>query len=325
MKKPFSLFLVLLILCSYSYGLSEERAILIDEITFSSFEEVLPPLDEEGYLKQTAGPEFVYANPDMGRWLYLSPTLQVEIVRYQGIYEKKPVVWYESDIKSRGEYFQVFSPDPEKPAKHQFRPELIAQKQKVVYAQNGDFFTYRTNRDQRPGLIIRKGRILHHRTNRKMALGLPPLDEMAFYPNGEIEVNYPKDLEGEDYVNKDVIDVVSFGPILIKDGIIDSRLEKSYTAREPRSALGMIAPGHYMGFYMESRNSRSNGCDLAFVAHRMKEKGCTLAMNLDGGQTAAMVFMGKTVMEGGDYNGYTHTRKQQDIIGIGQSNQVKEE
>jgi exopolysaccharide biosynthesis protein len=52
------------------------------------------------------------------------------------------------------------------------------------------------------------------------------------------------------------------------------------------------------------------------------EYGCHEAFTLDGGQTAAMVFLGEEVMDPGIYNGFQQARKQQDVIGIGQSDQT---
>ena len=58
------------------------------------------------------------------------------------------------------------------------------------------------------------------------------------------------------------------------------------------------------------------------MAQRLLEQGCTDAFTLDGGQTAAMVFMGKNVMDPGIYNGFHKTRNQQDVVGIGRSDLV---
>jgi exopolysaccharide biosynthesis protein len=68
---------------------------------------------------------------------------------------------------------------------------------------------------------------------------------------------------------------------------------------------------------VEGRNKRSAGAPLRFVADRLLEAGCYEAFTLDGGQTAAMLFMGKNVTSPGIYSGYQKARKQQDILGIG--------
>ncbi len=75
---------------------------------------------------------------------------------------------------------------------------------------------------------------------------------------------------------------------------------------------------------VEGRNERSAGAGLRFVADHLLERGCREAFTLDGGQTAAMIFMGKNVMDPGTYNGFHNTRRQQDILGIGRSEKVGE-
>ena len=65
---------------------------------------------------------------------------------------------------------------------------------------------------------------------------------------------------------------------------------------------------------------------LNSLALMMKSRGCSLAFNLDGGQTAAMTFMGQRINEIGRYesNGKmtTNPRKTTEVMGIGISDQV---
>ena len=127
----------------------------------------------------------------------------------------------------------------------------------------------------------------------------------------------PGEMTAREYLDRGAADVLAFGPILFRDGVKDDRLEKSFTHREPRSAIGVVALGHFVGIMVEGRNKRSDGAPLRFVADRLMGQGCETAFTLDGGQTAAMIFMGKNVMDPGIYNGFQKTRRQQDIIGIG--------
>ena len=57
-----------------------------------------PPRDGEGFLAQEG--EFVHEDDEAGLWIYLSPTLQVEIRRQQDT--RVPLVWFETDIRTRG-------------------------------------------------------------------------------------------------------------------------------------------------------------------------------------------------------------------------------
>ena len=283
-----------------------------------------PPLTEDGYLKdETEGAEFVHVDVKAGEWLYLSANLRVEIRRYTGKIERRNTVWFVSDIKSKdGMVFRSFQESPDKPGKRA-RPEQIAQKHKVVYAQNGDLWTWRLQEKRYPGLIIRDGKIVQDKTYKKTVDAIPSLDELALYPVGRMTVNFPSEVTSEQYLKDGAHDVFAFGPVLIRDGVLDERLKTSFKSAQPRSAIGMIEPGHYVGVMIEGRTKRSYGTSLGFVADILMERGCQLAFNLDGGQTSAMVFMGTLVMHEPTYNGFTNTRNQPDIIGIGTSPNAK--
>ncbi len=282
-----------------------------------------PDLDSEGYLSDTwPDKEFVFVDEDLGQWVYLSRDLRVEITRHSGSLRRDKLIWYISHIRFRGDLaFHAFMAKPGTP-KYQMRPAQIAKNHQVVYAQNGDLFSWRLYQKELPGLIIRDGKLLFSKTHTKAVAKIPPLDELALYPDGHVEMNTPGAISPETYLSRGVSDVFAFGPILFQDRVKDERLDKSFTHKEPRSALGVVAPGHFVGILVEGRNKRSVGANLQFVADRLLEEGCYEAFTLDGGQTAAMMFMGEQVMAPGIYSGYQQARKQQDIIGIGQSDLV---
>ncbi len=281
-----------------------------------------PQRRPDGFLPQGAE-EFVFADPEAGRFIYLSDSLQVHIERHSGRYNRKKVIWYMADIRfEEPNSFRAYSADPARPSRTQDRPERMAAKNKVIYAQNGDLFSFRLYNKDRVGLIIRDGKVLHEDTYTRPVAKIPPLDELALYADGHIEMNTPGVKSAQQYIEQGARDVLAFGPILFKDRIKDDRLDQSFTHREPRSALGVVGPGHFVGIMVEGRNDRSAGAPLRFVADRLLDAGCVEAFTLDGGQTAAMVFMGKNVMDPGIYSGYQKVRKQQDIIGIGISELV---
>ncbi len=276
----------------------------------------LPGTDAEGFMLDG---EYAFADEDGGVWIYASPTLRVDIQRHAGTYGRKGVVWYLADVRLRaGEAFRAYLADPGNP-RVLARPEEIAKKNQVVYAQNGDLFADRVYDKKLPGIIIRGGKILHGKTYAKANAYIPPLDELALYPDGHIEMRVPGEMTAQDYIDSGVTDVLAFGPILFRNRVKDARLPVSFYHLEPRSAIGVVSPGHFIGIMVEGRNQRSTGVPLDFVADQLLEAGCYEAYTLDGGQTAAMVFMGKNVMQPGIYSGYQKARKQQDIIGIGTS------
>lgn len=280
-----------------------------------------PPLAEDGFLDtedKSAQTEFVYANEDAGIWIYLTDTLRIHINRISARFERRDIIWFIADIRFKTpEAFKAYSANPKSPGKGYARPEAIAKQHSIVYAQNGDLFTWRVSNKEKAGIIIRNGKILHEKTYTHAIAIIPPLDELSLYPDGHIEMYPPGQFSAQDYLMKGASDVLAFGPVLFKDRIKDNRLDKSFTSLEPRSALGVIGPGHFVGIMVEGRNKRSGGAPLRFVADRLLEAGCYEAFTLDGGQTAAMIFMGKNVMDPGIYSGYHKTRNQPDIVGIG--------
>ena len=281
-----------------------------------------PPRTGEGYLLVDGAhpaPEFVFQDAEAGQFIYLSETLQVEITRHSARVDRRDLVWFMADIRFKeGQAFRAYSADPKRPSRAQDRPENIARKNQVVYAQNGELISFRGYNKERKGLIIRDGKVLYEDTYTRPVAKIPPLDELALFPDGHIEMRTPGEYTAQDYLSAGATDVLAFGPILFRDRVKDGRLDKSFTHREPRSAIGVVGPGHLIGIMVEGRNKRSAGAPLRFVADRLLEAGCHEAFTLDGGQTAAMIFMGKNVMDPGIYSGYQKARKQQDIVGIGQ-------
>lgn len=73
-----------------------------------------------------------------------------------------------------------------------------------------------------------------------------------------------------------------------------------YHYLEPRCALGMIEPYHYIILTVKGRVKSSKGVYLNWLAEKMLEKGAVEALNLDGGGTVALVFMGNILNKTGN-------------------------
>jgi len=80
-------------------------------------------------------------------------------------------------------------------------------------------------------------------------------------------------------------------------------------------AIGMAEPWHYIAVLVRGRPSSTYaGVHLDWLAEKMAEYGCTEALNLDGGLTATMAFMGKIILTGGG-----KLRSQGSLITFGES------
>ena len=157
-----------------------------------------------------------------------------------------------------------------------------------------------------------------------MTTGLfPNLDMLAFFPDGNMRVYHSYDITAQELVDQGAYTVLSFGPYLIKDGEFSEKVYTSGDSKNPRAAIGMVEPGHYVAIMAEGRLKRSSGITIQHLAQLMRAKDCQVAFNLDGGQTAIMCFMGKQLNMIGSYDGgKTYARKTSEVIGIGVSDQV---
>ena len=116
---------------------------------------------------------------------------------------------------------------------------------------------------------------------------------------------------------------LAFGPVLIRDGELNEKALRKYgKSSAQRTAIGMVEDGHYVAMMLEGRLKRSVGAGISFLAEKMLEKGCTLAFNLDGGQTSSIVFMGRQICKIKESNGNVSSRKTSELLGIGTSGLV---
>ena len=276
----------------------------------------MPERDAEGFLPEEG--EFIYENDEAGLWIYLSATLQVEIRRQQD--DRIPLIWFETDIRTRGEErFRTVMTDPEHPGKKGRFPYDIAKDAGFVLGFTDDFYAERMTKKQTVGIIIREGEIISSKTASKRTSHLPNLDMMIQYPDGRLEVCECTEYTAEELIAKGAINVFSFGPILIRDGEIDEKMYGSYyRSLEPRHALGMIEPGHYLLISVQGRKEKdSRGTMLQRVAEMMKDRGVTQALNLDGGNTMALMFRGRMLNKEAVYQNRKFVRSVTSLIGIG--------
>lgn len=284
-----------------------------------------PVLNEEGFLDVG---EFVYENPEAGVWRYVDDNLKVEIYRRTGKNAKgSNLTWYEAEVWSRnGEVWQLFTNNPGKHMSGNAWPWIIAQKNQTVLAINTDFAQYRyPKKDKNVGIVIRNGKVFSDKTKNTTNKAWPPLDVLALYPDGRMEIYESADKTADEYLAMGVTSTLCFGPWLIRDGQLNTEeFATMNLGNNPRTAIGMVEPGHYFAMMLEGRDkTRSVGAFLDFLAERMYEKGCTLAFNLDGGETSCMLFMGKQINEvGGTNNAGGSARRTTEILGIGVSELV---
>lgn len=299
-----------------------------------AWEALMPELNAKGFLDEG---EFIYSSEKDGLWIFADETCRIIIERKQDL--SQPMTWFEAHIYTdveAGEMPRAIWNDDQKKTKVRVFADETARKHGVVFATNTDYFTYRVDVNasgRATGVVIRDGNILHDdpypekkATNPRY---FPNLDMMAFMEDGRLEVWRSHEITAKELLEKGAYDVYSFGPNLVQDGQITTQAygtdEENGQAKNPRCALGMVEPGHYVYILVEGRMSktRSQGITIVELAKLMRASGCENAINLDGGQTAVLVFMGKQLNQIGEYDGgKTEPRKTCEIMGVGYSEQV---
>ena len=116
--------------------------------------------------------------------------------------------------------------------------------------------------------------------------------------------------------------VLAFGPWLVRGGEIPPALETAYRTKEPRTAIGMIEPYHYVALFVEGRIKQSGGVPVQWLAERMAQLGATEAINLDGGKTSCLLFMGTKISIANPDGLVRDGRSVSGMIGLGESDLV---
>ena len=275
---------------------------------------------EDGYLAEG---EFVHEDVEKGLWAYLSPTLQVEIVQYD--IANPCQRYFVAEVK--------FDPASEQFKQHvwvnatfsgqQIYPQTLAQTSKLVLAVNGDYYPYRKNNKMTVGNIIRNYEVLHNMDLTKSP-GFPPLDTLALHDDGSISVYGAKEITADELAARgDVHDALSFGPYMAKNGVLRIYNGKNASLSEPRCAIGMIEPGHYIIIDCEGRVPNGpKGMTVNQMGMLLYAHGCNESFLLDGGSTSVMIFMGEKLNRTGKDKFVGSPRNQHELFGIGSSELV---
>ena len=272
----------------------------------------LPETDEEGFLPEGEA-EYVLEDSKRGLWVYLSQDLRVVITQHK----TKGYSWFEADILRRpeGETLHVVTSlngrgnDPVK----------VASENKLVFGINTDYYLIRVNYKKKVGLVIRDGKVIRESVGETTGTSLPPLDTLLLDAEGGFRVDKAGTLDSAKALELGAKDVLAFGPILIKDGLLRMLTVSYHHKKEPRTAVGLLGENHYLAVVAEGRLSNAAGMTLDELGQLMAVRGCTQAFNLDGGHTSALIFMGKRLNKIGNLSGTgtTSPRNMSELLGIG--------
>ncbi len=182
-----------------------------------------------------------------------------------------------------------------------------AQRLDAILAINGDYYGSRER-----GYVVRNGLVY-----RDTSMGYEALAIMA---DGSFRIVQEGETSLTELMDEGVIHVFSFGPGLVKAGEI-AVTEKDEVGKamadNPRTAIGVIEPGHYVLVVSDGRTRQSIGLSLMELAEFMQALGVTEAYNLDGGGSSTMVFMGEIINHPTTNGRKITERSVSDIVYIG--------
>lgn len=182
----------------------------------------------------------------------------------------------------------------------------IAENNHAILAINGDFYGFRND-----GYVIRNGELYRESSNDS--------EDLVIKKDGTFSLIEESAVSANALLEEHAWQVLSFGPGLLKNGelIVDESAEVSKAmTSNPRTAIGMIRPLHYIFLVSDGRTDENEGLTLYQVAQVLKEENCQVAYNLDGGGSTTLWFNGEVLNEptGGHGSG---ERSVSDIVYIG--------
>ena len=183
----------------------------------------------------------------------------------------------------------------------------IAESHGAILAVNGDYYGA-----QESGIVLRNG-VLYRKKTKKQ-------DILCVWADGTLEVLDGYTAKADELAKKGAWQVFCFGPGLIENGemTVTAKTEVHNSMRSnPRTAIGMVAPGHYLFVVSDGRTDESEGLSLYELAQLLRSCGAVTAYNLDGGGSSAMVFNGRVVNKPTSYGTRVRERGVSDIVYIG--------
>ena len=186
----------------------------------------------------------------------------------------------------------------------------MASSQSAILAINGDYYGFRYS-----GYVMRNGYLY-----RDTLSSDEDSEDLVIYEDGTMEVIKESAVSASELKANGAMQIYSFGPGLVSNGEItvsEGDEVGRAKASNPRTAIGMIDKGHYVFVVSDGRTDESEGLSLSQLASVMKDLGCTVAYNLDGGGSSTMWFNGKIINNPTTNGNKVKERSVSDIVYIG--------
>lgn len=186
----------------------------------------------------------------------------------------------------------------------------LATAKNAVFAINGDG----CGQSHTTGYVVRNG--IQYRASARDSSG--ETESLILYGDGSMAIIDERTTPLSAVSN--AWQVFSFGPGLIKNNAIAVTTNQEISGDKsmndnPRTAIGMVEPLHYVMIVGNGRTDDSKGLTLYQLAQALAYEGCTIGYNLDGGGSSTLWFQGQ-VINYPTTNGRYSEREVSDIVYI---------
>ena len=220
---------------------------------------------------------------------YEDPSISVSVESM----EEDGVIWHIARVRIASPAQLRTGIAGEKVSSKKTRPvSSMAKMYNAVIAMNGDDFIMDSKKTT---FEYRMGNKIRSKSNRLK-------DILIIDENGDFHM-FQKSENIKEYKGQ-IINAFTFGPALVIDGELINT-DKGYgynpNGKEPRAAIGQTGSLSYVMVIAEGRGE-SSGVNHQQLAQKMYDIGCIQAYNLDGGNSAEIVFGDQIFkgMPGGD-------------------------
>ena len=162
----------------------------------------------------------------------------------------------------------------------------MAEEAGAILAINGDYYGFRDE-----GYVLRNG-VLYRDT---AASGS---DALVVYGDGTMAAVSQDEMSADELKDAGAWQVLSFGPVLVDGGEISVAANEEVSqskSSNPRTAIGMVDPLHYVIVVSDGRTGENEGLSLYELSQVLIDNGATFAYNLDGGGSTTLYFKGEVL------------------------------
>ena len=162
----------------------------------------------------------------------------------------------------------------------------MAEAANAILAINGDYYGFRDD-----GYVLRNGVLYRDAAS-------SGTDALVVYGDGTMAAANQDNVSAQTLKDSGAWQILSFGPVLVDGGQIAVAANEEVgqsKSSNPRTAIGMVDPLHYVIVVSDGRTGDNEGLSLYELAQVLIDNGATFAYNLDGGGSTTLYFNGEVI------------------------------